>query len=411
MRWRQRLRRRREALESKNLLRRMVGVRPGSDGCIARADGTFIDFCSNDYLGLSRDQEVIRAAGDAVARYGAGARASRLITGNYELLEELEAELAAFKGMEAATVFPSGYAANLGACSVLMEPGDVVFVDRLSHACLVDGVRLSGAKLRVFPHNDLKKLEELLKKESCRKADADAARWILCDGVYSMDGDFAPLPGLLKLAEDFSAVVVMDDAHATGVAGARGRGTAEHFGIDPGAHMDRLIVTATLSKAIGAQGGVVLGSHDVREAIVNSARPFVYTTGLAPAAAGAAIAALQIIRREPERVTVLQHNAARAREALLAGGMNILQSETCVIPVVLGDAQRALDASARLRDEGILVLPVRPPTVPRGTSRLRLTVTARIAEDALRECCGKVVATCQSLLAHGARGGSITDEV
>ncbi|MEO8376334.1 MAG: 8-amino-7-oxononanoate synthase [Candidatus Sumerlaeota bacterium] len=414
MDWRERLRARRAALESKNLLRKMTAVVPGDHGHITRGGTTFVDLCSNDYLGLSRDAEVVAAAQEAAARYGAGARASRLITGNYDLLEVLEAALAAFKGMETATAFPSGYAANLGVCSALMEPGDLVFVDRLSHACLVDGVRLSGAKLRVFPHNDVRKLEQLLHRNMTGEGAGPTQKtmtWILCDGVYSMDGDFAPLPELLELAKRFNAVVILDDAHATGVAGARGRGTAEHFGINPGAYTDRLIVTATLSKALGAQGGVVFGALDVREAIINAARPFVYTTGLAPPAAGAALASIRMIERDPNRVKVLQTNSAAARKLLRGAGLDILQSETPIIPVMLGDAERALAASAHLREQGILALPVRPPTVPRGTSRLRLTVNSQIDAGLLMDCCGKVAVACQSLLARGFARDTIKGEV
>lgn len=409
--WRERLRARRAALEWKSLLRRMRPMSPAQGGHIRFDGGDCIDLCSNDYLGLSRNEEVVAGARRAAEKFGAGARASRLITGNYELLEELEGELASFKGTETATVFPSGYAANLGACSALIDSGDTVFADRLAHACLVDGVRLSGAKLRVFPHNDVKRLEELLEKNAARSGAGSGVAWILCEGVYSMDGDVAPLPELLRLAEKFGAAIIMDDAHGTGVLGERGRGTTEHFGIDPAAHAGRLVITATMSKALGAQGGVVLGAGEVRGALVNSARPFVYTTGLAPAAAGAALESLRIIARDGHRVRALQESSAMARSMLRGAGLNILRSESAIIPAVLGDAERALRASALLRERGVLALAVRPPTVPRGTSRLRLTVSAALEVAALEAACRQVGVVCNSLLARGVPNAKVEGEV
>ncbi len=402
--WRKRLEQQAEGRAKKSLRRVLVPVSPADGGRIHRPDGTSIDLCSNDYLGLSRHLEVLEGAREAITRFGAGARASRLITGNYELLEELEAELARLKGTETATVFPSGYQANLGLCSTVIEPGDAVFVDRLAHACLVDGVRLSGARLRVFPHNDVERLEELLVAAS-----EAPARWILVDAVYSMDGDLAPLPQLLELAKRHDATIIMDDAHGTGVTGATGRGTAEHFGVDPAVYTDRLIIVATLSKAIGSQGGVVAGPADLREALVNSCRPFVYSTGIAPGAAGAALAALRVIRREPERVRGLRESSAAVLQILRAAGLETLWSETPIIPVVVGDPGLAVEASAELRRRGVLVLPIRPPTVPRGTSRLRLTVTANLGVNTLVECGGEVAAVCRSLLSRPGAGPKMAE--
>lgn len=388
--WRARLKVEADGRAARSLARRMRPVRPAERGHLALADGRpLVDLCSNDYLGLSRHPEVIAGAHEAVDRFGAGARASRLVTGNYTLLDELEAELAAFKGTETALVFPSGYQANLGLLSLLLEADDAVFVDRLAHACLVDGVRLSPARLRVFPHNDLARLDELL------AAAADApARWILVDGIYSMDGDFAPLPELLALAERHDATLVMDDAHGTGVAGANGRGTAEHFGVDPRAHADRLIVVATLSKALGSQGGAVCGSADLREGILNAGRPFVYSTGLAPAAAGAALAAIRLLRREPERPRALDAIASEIRGEFRAAGLDLLGSKSPIVPIVVGEPERAVALSAALLEQGLLVLPIRPPTVPRGTSRLRLTVNTAIDDNLLRLACRAVAQLC-----------------
>lgn len=382
--WGERLRAEAETRAQKSLARRLRPVEPAQGGRLSLGAGgpPLLDLCSNDYLGLAHHPAVTEGAREALGRYGSGARASRLVTGDYALLGELEAELAAFKGTETALVFPSGYQANLGLLSLLLQPDDAVFADRLAHACLVDGVRLSPARLRVFPHNDTARLAELL-----ASAAEAPARWILADGIYSMDGDFAPLPELLRLAEEYDATLVLDDAHGTGVAGPNGRGTAEHFGIDPRAHADRLIVVATLSKALGSQGGAVCGSALLREAIINASRPFVYSTGLAPAAAGAALAAIRLIRSEPHRPRNLSALAAEIRAEMRARGLDLLGSQSPVIPIVVGEADRALALSAALQAEGLLVLPIRPPTVPRGTSRLRLTVNSAIDEALLRSAC------------------------
>jgi len=392
--WRDRLARAADHRRRNALERALRPVAPAGDGRLTMGGKPLIDLCSNDYLGLARHPAVVEGARLALERYGAGARASRLITGNYELLEELEAELAAFKGTGSALVFPSGYQANLGLLSLLIEPGDAAFVDRLAHACLVDGVRLSGARLRVFPHNDVARLGELL------AAARDApARWIMADAVYSMDGDVAPLGELLALAREHDATVILDDAHGTGVMGATGRGTAEALGIDPRAESDRLIIVATLSKALGSQGGVVLGPRELREGLLNASRPFVYSTGLAPAAAGAALAALRMIQGDPARVARLAEFSASARDVLGRAGLDLMGSQTPILPILMRDPSLAVEASRALReDHGILVLPIRPPTVPRGTSRLRATISLNQDGTTLMDCCEQIVRVCQSLL-------------
>ncbi|CAN5383262.1 8-amino-7-oxononanoate synthase [soil metagenome] len=392
-RWLERLDEDASARAKKNLTRAMRVV-AASQPQIVNADGhEYRDFCSNDYLGLSRHPEVIAAAQSAAAQFGAGARASRLITGNTAIHEELEASLAAFKGSETALVFPSGYQANLGLLSLLLKFGDAVFVDRLAHSCLVDGVRLSSARLRVFPHNDLENLGRLL-----HAARGAPARWIVIESVYSMDGDIAPLDELLDLAVNHDATIILDDAHGAGVIGRSGRGAAEHFGIDPQEYAERLIVTATLSKALGTQGGVVFGPRQLRDALVNASRPFVYTTGLSPICAAAALAALNVLEREPERPRQLQAHSQIARGILQDAGLDTLQSETAIIPILCGEAATALDLSEKLKSEGLLLLPIRPPTVPRGTSRLRMTVTLANAQADFAECCTLVATTCRSLL-------------
>lgn len=348
-----------------------------------------LNLCHNDYLGLGREPEVLEGACDAIFDWGAGSAASRLITGTSRLVGELEETLAELKGASSALVFPTGYQASLGVVSALVGEGDAVFVDRLAHACLVDGVRLSGARLRVFPHNDVTRLEHLL------AAHRDApGRWILVDGVYSMDGDLAPLPDLIRVARATDSVIVMDDAHGTGMVGEKGRGTAEHFGIDPREHEDCLVILATLSKALGSQGGVALSSELVREALINRARTFIYSTGLAPGCIGAALAAARILMREPGRAAALQDRSRRVRERLRGAGLDTMASETAIIPIARGGAEEAVAASQRLLDQDVLVLAIRPPTVPRGTSRLRLAANMLLTEEELDRALDAVIRSC-----------------
>jgi len=374
-----------EKARAANLLRRTPAMNDPRGPMICVEGRELLNLCHNDYLGLGREPAVIDAACRAARDWGGGAQASRLITGTHRVVADLEEELAEFKGAEAALVFPTGYQANLGLLSALIGREDAVFIDRLAHACLVDGVRLAGARLRVFPHNDTGRLSALL------AASAHAPRrWILADGVTSMDGDIAPLPELLALAERHDATVILDDAHATGVIGATGRGTAEHFGISLKDCGERLIIMATLSKALGAQGGAVLGPAILREWLVNTSRPFIYTTGIAPAAAAAAREALAILRREPQRPRRLAALSARIRSEWEAAGLDTMGSETAVIPIRMGDAAAALDASKRLADRGILVLAIRPPTVPKGTSRLRVTANLLATEGEMMAACAAI---------------------
>jgi 8-amino-7-oxononanoate synthase len=248
---------------------------------------------------------------------------------------------------------------------------------------------LSGARIRVFPHNDVKRLEELATREKC-----DGRHWFVADGVTSMDGDIAPLPDLLDLAQRIDAMVVIDDAHGTGVVGAAGRGTAEHHGIDPRTCRDRLIMISTLSKALGAQGGVVTGASLVREALVNRAHAQIYTTGLAPTSAAAALAALTILKDEPRRVQQLKQRARMARETFKSAGLDTMGSQTAIIPIRMPGEAEALEASRRLEEAGLLVLAIRPPTVPKGTSRLRLTVNMLLSDAEHDTAIETLVAVC-----------------
>ncbi|MFI6869648.1 8-amino-7-oxononanoate synthase [Nocardia sp. NPDC050406] len=340
-----------------------------------------IDLASNDYLGLTRHPEVIEGAVAAVRRWGAGATGSRLVTGTTTEHELLEAELAEFVGAEAGLVFASGYAANLGAVTALAGRGALVVSDAGSHASLVDACRLSRARVEVAPHRDVAAVERLLAERAEERA------LVLTDSVFSADGDLAPLADLHRVTRAQGAVLVVDEAHGLGVRGAGGRGLVHEHGL---AGEPDLVITATLSKAFAAQGGVVLASERVRAHLIDSARSFIFDTGLAPAAVGAARAALRLLRREPEM-------AARvlARAADLARTAGVAQPDSAVVSVVLGEAQTAYDAAVACRERGLSVGCFRPPSVPEGTSRLRLTARADLTEaelDTIATVLGEVLA-------------------
>jgi 8-amino-7-oxononanoate synthase len=321
-----------------------------------------VAFCSNDYLGLARDPDVRAAAAAAAAAYGAGAGAARLIAGEHALLHELEQELAAWKGTQAALVFPSGYMANLGVIAALAGPGDRVVVDRLAHASIIDGVRLSRARLNVFPHNDVERLSAILARPHAGRT------LVVTESVFSMDGDCAPLAALAACAEAHGAILIVDEAHALGVYG-NGRGLAAELGLT--ARIGALV--GTLSKALGSQGGFVCGSRLLVEYLVNSARPFVYTTGLAPACAGAALAALRIVRNDHNRIARLWDNVQRVRAGLR---VQVRDGNGPIIPVLCGSAAAALHVADGLLRRGYLAPAIRPPTVPHSGARVRLTISA-----------------------------------
>ncbi|MGW6374882.1 8-amino-7-oxononanoate synthase [Rhodococcus sp. NPDC055112] len=328
-----------------------------------------IDLASNDYLGLVRHQEVVDGAMAALRRWGTGATGSRLVTGTTTEHELLERELAEFVGAEAGLVFSSGYTANLGVVTALAGKGSVVISDAGSHASLVDACRLSRARVEVAPHGDLDRLRDALATRTEERA------LVLTDSVFSADGDLAPLREMHRLCREHGAVLIVDEAHAIGVRGNGGRGLVHELGL---AGEPDLVVTATLSKSLASQGGVVLGAEKVRAHLIDAARAFIFDTGLAPAAVGAARAALGVLRREPERATAVLD---RARDLARIAGVG--EPESAVVSVVLGDAQRAFDAAQACRERGLHVGCFRPPSVPEGTSRLRLTARATITPDEL----------------------------
>jgi 8-amino-7-oxononanoate synthase len=329
-----------------------------------------VNFGSNDYLGLAADPRLARVASAAARRYGTGAGASPLVSGYSPPLRALERDLARWENTEAALVFSSGFAANLGVISALAGPPDAVFSDALNHASLIDGCRLSRAAVHVYRHGDLAHLEELLHTHGprCRR------RLIVSDSVFSMDGDLAPVAQLLALAQRTDAVLILDEAHATGVLGSHGRGIADDLPDDAAA--ERLIKIGTLSKALGSQGGFVCGSRRLISFLVNTSRPYIYSTALAPPAAAAARAAIRVVQGEPARRLHLQHLAAELRRRLSAAGHDIGACCSQIVPVIVGEARAAVRLSRQLLSEGLFVPPIRPPSVPEGTARLRISLTA-----------------------------------
>jgi len=334
-----------------------------------RVDGReVIVLCSSNYLGLATHPRLKAAAIEAIEHLGVCSAASRLIAGNNELYRTLEERLARFKGREAALVYSTGYMANLGVISAVVGEGDGIYADALSHASIVDGCRLSRATVKMFPHNDVDALEQLLKSDTGFRR-----RLIAVDGVYSMDGDLAPLPDLVKLARNYDALLMLDDAHGTGVLGERGGGAAEHFGLTDPEGVD--IEIGTLGKALGSFGAYVVGSESLREYLVNRSRSFIFTCALTPPALAAAIAALDVLDEEPHRQT-LWENVSHFREGLHHLGLSTEPSATHILPVMIHDRQRTMALSERLLELGVFCQGIRPPTVPPGTSRLRFTVTA-----------------------------------
>jgi glycine C-acetyltransferase/8-amino-7-oxononanoate synthase len=280
---------------------------------------------------------------------------------------QLERDLAQLKGVEASLTYSSGYATNIGIIPTLAKTNSLILADRLCHASLIDGCRLSRAALRVFHHNDLDHLKRLLSKKS-----SHAATLIITEGVFSMDGDLAPLPEMSRLAEEFEATLLVDDAHGTGVMGSTGRGTVEYYGLDP----DLILHMGTLSKAIGSSGGFVAGSKNLVAYLINTSRSFMYTTAPPPALAAAASAALAIIQQEPQRRMKLWRNREFLHTRLVAMGFKLTDTKSPILPIILKDPELAVQMSHRLKEEGVWIPAIRPPTVPKDSSRLRITVTA-----------------------------------
>ena len=344
--------------EAKGLTRKLQPRRQGE-----------LDLASNDYLGLSADPRVVAAAIEAAQSFGVGATGSRLVTGTTEAHTLLEQDLAAFVGTEAALVFSSGYLANLGVLSALGGPEVLVVSDSANHASIIDACRLARSPVLVTAHRDVGAVRSAL----ATRTQAEAL--VVTDAVFSVDGDLAPLADLADVCAEFSATLIVDEAHSIGVVGESGVGAAAAAGL---LGSDAIVLTATMSKALGSQGGVVLGSAQLIEHLVNTARPFIFDTALAPPAAAAAAAALAVLRAEPERVNAVRASTQRAYELVVAAGFEAIAPEAAVTSAIIGDATVALAAAAACRDEGVRVGCFRPPSVPDGRSRLRITGRATL---------------------------------
>ena len=364
----------RSVTEERGLLRRLREV-GGAQEAVVRVDGRrVVLFCSNNYLGLAAHPEVVEAAARATRDYGASAVSSRLISGHMTAHAALEEKIARWKGVEASLLFSTGYHANVGTLSSLVGPGDVVVSDELNHASIIDGCRLSRARVAIYRHNDVAHLAEVL--EACR----DARRvLVVTESVFSMDGDLAPLAAIADLAEAHGAWLMVDEAHAAGVFGPAGAGLVAALGLTDRVHVHM----GTLGKAIGSFGAYVAGSRALVDHLVNRARSFIFTTGLPPSAAAAASVALDVIAREPERAAGLLQRARALGETLRGLGLEVPNLQSQVLPVMVGDARRAVQAATELMERGFYVAAIRPPTVPQGTSRLRLSLMATHDAEAI----------------------------
>jgi glycine C-acetyltransferase len=343
---------------------------------IARFDGrAVINLASNNYLGLADHPKLVEAAVQATQKYGAGSGAVRTISGTMSLHMELERRIAAFKHTEACVVFQSGFAANAGAVSAILGADDHIISDALNHASIIDGCRLSKAKIHVFPHKDTAAADKILEG----LGGAPGRKLLITDGVFSMDGDIGPLPALVESAERHGAIMMIDDAHSSGVLGRNGRGTVDHFGL----HGRVDVQVGTLSKAIGVLGGYVCGSRDLIDFLYQRARPFLFSTSHPPAVPAACLAAFDILEQEPERIERMWDNTRYFKAALRSAGFNTGESETPITPVLVGEAKTAHAFSEQLFANGLLATGIGYPTVPEGRARVRTIVTATHTREML----------------------------
>lgn len=342
---------------------------------IGRDGKEYLVFNSNDYLGMTHEKEVMEAAEKAIP-FGTGSGGARLTSGAVFELSDLEKEIARFKHTEDAVIFNTGYMTNLGVLYALADKNDVIFSDELNHASIVDGCRISRAKVVIYPHSNMKALAKLL-----QETETEGERYIVTDGVFSMDGDVAPLPDLLCLKRKYNACLIVDDAHATGVIGEKGGGTKEYYGMEG---ID--IQVGTLSKALGSEGGYVAASKEICHYLRNASRPFIFSTSISAPTGAAALAALHLLERNPEKyMGALRENTRYMKEKLREAGISSLPGDTSIIPIIMGEEEKAMELSRKCRENGLLLSAIRPPSVPAGTSRIRLTVTAAHTKEEIEK--------------------------
>ncbi len=369
-----------EQLKAKGLYRRLRVVESEQKSRCVIDGREVITLSSNNYLGLTTHPRLKAAALNAVEQFGAGSGAVRTIAGTMSLHEELEARLAAFKHTEAVLTFQSGFTANTGVIPILAPEGAVIVSDALNHASIIDGIRLTKAERRVFPHSDMGALRTTLRE--IREADAGRAILVITDGVFSMDGDIARLPEIVEAAEEFGAIVMVDDAHASGVLGRNGRGSVDHFGLNGRVQVQ----VGTLSKAIGVLGGYVAGPAALRTVLEHRARPFLFSTSHPPAVAAACLAAIDVLESEPELIETLWESTRHFKAGLEKLGFDTGNSETPITPVIVGAGALAHRFSDRLFEEGVFAMGIGFPTVPEDKSRVRTIVTAEHSTEELDIC-------------------------
>jgi glycine C-acetyltransferase/8-amino-7-oxononanoate synthase len=363
-------------LEAQHLRRQLRIVELPADTTIMIEGRELISMASNNYLGLANHPAVKQAAIEAIEQWGVGAGAARLISGTMRPHQQLEDDLAHFKQVEAALTFGTGYTTNLGLIPSLIDQGGLILADRNCHASLIEACQLSKAKFRVFHHNDIEHLEKLLKNRV-----GPCPTLVVTEGVFSMDGDLAPLPDLLKLCQTYDVTLLVDDAHGTGVMGENGRGTVEHFGLNP----EDILQMGTLSKAIGTSGGYVAGTASLKEYLINTSKAFIYSTAPPPAIAVAAAAAIRVIQNEPQRRRRLWGNRNYLYSDLKKLGFELTDTQSPILPIIVKSPETALKMSQALYEAGIYVPAIRPPTVPKNSSRLRLTVSSEHSNDQLKK--------------------------
>jgi 8-amino-7-oxononanoate synthase len=362
-----------ELIHDKKLFRLLTELETGQSPEVTIYGKSYVLLGSNSYLGLSVDPKVVESAKLALEKYGTGSGGSRLVSGSSDLHRMLEEKIAQFKNTEASILFSSGYLANVGTISALVGSDDIIYSDELNHASIIDGARLSRADVKVYKHLDLNNLQALLdsdKNKTCKKL-------ILTDTVFSMDGDLVPLPGLVEISEQHGCMLMIDEAHATGVLGKRGSGATEHFGVE-----DRVpVVMGTLSKAVGSLGGYIAGSQELIDFIRNRVRSYIFDTSLPPASLAASITAIDIIENEPERREHLWKMVEQFKTGIEDTGLKVLPSHSAIIPILIGDAEPALNFAKMLRDNGVFTPAVRPPSVPHGMCRIRATLMAQHTQE------------------------------